>query len=1246
MKNKRDIFKQIIVIATIFIVAVIITVLNIKMIFNVANRQTDELGSLQMESIRGQLQQTLDDAKLQTLDVANEIDVLMAKEATKADIDEYLINKKRELSSGSCINVYAAGSDWHSIPDFVEPEDFDPTQRIWYTGAQQEKNATYITQPYVDLASGNVCFTVSSMLSDDETVVALDYNMTKMQDYINALSDEGRTSVIVTESGEIVGYADASFLGRTLTDVLPEYVDILELEKSNANQVVLPKTVNGVSQTIFCGKTENNWYLILCVNNTELYRGSYTQLGWLCLVNAILIIAIVILYLNTLRNRRKAESALKIKEDFLAHMSTELKTPIASIINVSNPNLSNDSSEGMEKIRESAFRLSDMVDNLISYSNIVGNEKTDSQAIKNNFNSDTNKRIRAAIIGVIMAAMVVSVYLFSESRVRLGSQAIAEESSGYEYDLSQWITEQKSILSMFSNTITANPDILNDYEGAVKFLDDITKKYSDISVVYMTNPEAEHTVIMNNGWEPSEGWYVEERQWYIDTMSSKDGFNISSPYFDEQTGLYCVTFSQRVYDQDGVFLGNFGIDFYMDKLINILGESYSNTGYAFLVDGDGNIINHPNAYYQMTQNGATSVFDTEFKNVYADGGKINYITDYDNVKKACVATKNAESQFTVIVVKNWWSIFGNIIIYCVIFVALFGACVAAVYYLINHLMRWQDAVNEQLRDAVNAATIAGEAKSQFLAQMSHEIRTPINAVLGMNEMIIRESTDNTIKEYAEDIKSAGRTLLSLINSILDFSKIEDGKMEIIEVEYDTSSLVNDLINMVSDRARKKGLELKLEIDEYIPATLFGDDLRIRQVVTNLLSNAVKYTTNGSVTLKMQGSRINDDELALFVAVSDTGMGIKEEDKEKLCTSFQRLDQEKNRHIEGTGLGLSIVNRLLQMMGSELKIDSVYGEGSSFYFEIRQKIIIGSPMGDYATRRQNFDDEGKMHAYAPDAAVLVVDDNEVNLKVARSLLKLAGICPHTAASGVQCIDAVENNKYDIIFLDHMMPGMDGIETLQQLLSKKLIDENSVVIALTANAIVGARERYLEAGFTDYLSKPIDIDKLEEKLIKYIPEEKVSYRKTSDENANANGGASGNQSEVSEAALNGENAEAAEEKTGVLDHELALKFLLGDEEAYNEIAEVYIETSNDKIADLDKFYDEKDWKSFSVVVHGIKSSSLSVGAQKLSDLAKAMEYASEEGNADFVEENYFTLLTMYQEVLTELRNYLEEVNNPEQ
>lgn len=1241
-KQTKNSFGLIIV---ILLIALVVTTLNIRMIFNVTSRQTEELGTLQMNGIRAELQSTLDAARQDALIVSSEVGLILQRNESTEVLEYYLRTKKDNFSESSCINVYAAGPDWHVIPDFEEPEDFDPAAREWYIGAVQEAGRVYISQPYMDLASDNVCFTVARYLEEADAVVSLDYNLLKVQDYIKAMSEGGRAALIVTEDGRIAGYNDTTQLGKSLADVLPEYVDILELEKNNKNLVVLPQTIDGVKQTVFCSKTENNWYLILCVNTAELYKSSYQQMAWLTLVNAGLILTIVSLYMLSLRNRRKAERALRVREEFLAGMSTELRSPLSAIINNSNPDLNIPAQEGMERIRESALRLSDMVDNLLSYSNIVTTTEKQKKRENDEFHfTGMNKRIRSAIIGIILFTMIISAVIFSASNLRLGNQQLQQESDHYEYALSQWIVEQKSILSMFCNMITANPEILNDYDRCIQFLDDITRNYKDISVVYMTNPEAEHTVMMNNGWQPEEGWYVEERQWYIDTINSQTGFNISSPYFDEQTGLYCVTFSQRVYDKNGRFLGNFGIDFYMDKLIDILGESYTDTGYAFLVDADGSIINHPYAYYQMTQSTSSNILDKNYKNAYANRGAITRIKDYDNATKACIAVQNTDSNFTVVVVRNWWSIYGSIILVCSLFVLLFGICVYAVYYLISRLMKWQVSVNEQLQEAVDSATAAGKAKSQFLAQMSHEIRTPINAVLGMNEMIIRESSENSIKEYAADIQSAGRTLLSLINSILDFSKIEDGKMEIVNIEYDTSSMINDLVNMISERAAKKNLELKLDIDPNLPMTLYGDDMRIRQVITNLLTNAVKYTESGSVTLKMSGNLLEGNRLALNVSVTDTGIGIRDEDKDMLCQSFQRLDQERNHNIEGTGLGLSIVSKLLAMMDSDLKIDSVYGEGSTFYFSVEQGIVTAEPIGDYSKHHAEAmkSMDGSAFLYAPTAQILIVDDNEMNLKVARNLMKRNGIIPETVTSGMQCISAVENKKYDIIFLDHMMPGMDGIETLHQLKHKNLVDEDSVIIALTANAISGAKEMYMEEGFRDYLSKPIDVNRLEQKLVKYLPEEKISYKSTEEKKPMPEE-KPGEETTAKEALPETPAAEvpAAEEETGggLINYELGMGYCANDPEFYREVAEAYLEEADEKLEKLDGFYEAQDWKNYAIIAHAIKSTSLTIGAESLSTLAKEHEFAGKEERAEDIDASYVDFLELYQNVLMELKAKLE-------
>ena len=385
-----------------------------------------------------------------------------------------------------------------------------------------------------------------------------------------------------------------------------------------------------------------------------------------------------------------------------------------------------------------------------------------------------------------------------------------------------------------------------------------------------------------------------------------------------------------------------------------------------------------------------------------------------------------------------------------------------------------------------------EAKSKFLASMSHEIRTPINAVIGMNEMILREAKDPTILSYAGDIKSASRTLLTLINGVLDLSKIESGKMEIVPAKYETAEVVDDLVNMTADRASQKGLMLKLDIDEKLPKGLYGDDVKIRQVILNLLTNAVKYTEKGTITLTLRGENVTKDDCTLFVEVKDTGIGIKEEDMEKLFQSFQRLDENRNRTIEGTGLGMSIVDGMLKLMNSRLEIKSKYGEGSSFSFRIHQEVSDATPMGTYHKhRKEEAEKAPKKTLKVLQADVLIVDDNELNLKVAAALMKKMNVFPDLANSGQQSIEMARKKHYDIIFMDHMMPEMDGIEALEILKKEKLLEGGTVVIALTANAISGARETYLAAGFQDYLSKPMIPPELEKMMETYLPDGSYTF-----------------------------------------------------------------------------------------------------------------------------------------------------------
>ena len=396
---------------------------------------------------------------------------------------------------------------------------------------------------------------------------------------------------------------------------------------------------------------------------------------------------------------------------------------------------------------------------------------------------------------------------------------------------------------------------------------------------------------------------------------------------------------------------------------------------------------------------------------------------------------------------------------------------------------------DQIRAAKEEAEYANQAKSKFLAQMSHEIRTPINAVMGMDEMILRESRDPDIRAYARDIYDAGNVLLSLINDILDTTKIESGKMEIVPVEYGMKKLIQDLVNLTSQRAQAKDIKLELEIDPDLPKVLYGDDVRIRQVITNILTNAVKYTMTGTVWFRIKGAR-SGEKIRLHVEVEDTGIGIKEEDLPKLFEEYRRIEEGRNRSIEGTGLGMTITVKLLKLMGSRLEVSSIYGKGSKFYFDLDQKVIDSTPIGYIGTKSRT--EEVYAASYEPftaeEAKVLVVDDNSMNRKVFRNLLKPTRVRVSEAASGPESLVMVENEHYDVIFMDHMMPEMDGVETMQRM--RKMECCNGIPIyVLTANVMSGAKESYMSMGFDGFISKPIIAGNLEDTLRAALPAEYV-------------------------------------------------------------------------------------------------------------------------------------------------------------
>ncbi len=543
-------------------------------------------------------------------------------------------------------------------------------------------------------------------------------------------------------------------------------------------------------------------------------------------------------------------------------------------------------------------------------------------------------------------------------------------------------------------------------------------------------------------------------------------------------------------------------------------------------------------------------------------------------------------------------------------------------------------VTEEVETAARLE-IASRAKSRFLAQMSHEIRTPINAVLGMNEMILRESKDGEIRNYATNIESAGKTLLFLINSILDFSKIEDGKMELVPVTYDTASFINDLYHSIIQRAEAKDLSFVLEADENLPRALVGDNVRFSQVIMNLLTNAVKYTEKGGVTLTLREESRKGNKVRIYVAVKDTGIGIREEDRDRLFISFERLDKVRNHSIEGTGLGISIIKSILSMMGSTLELESTYGKGSVFSFTVEQEIADETPIGDYEKRLRESGRQRKKDDLisAPNAKVLVVDDNDMNLKVAANLLKLCGIRSDLATSGEETISKMRQNIYDIVLLDYMMPKMDGVETLNKLKEEQLIPENTAMIVLTANAVVGARESYLAAGFRDYLSKPMEVKQLVEKLKAYLPEEAYQTKEEPGRNT-ADSGFIMEFAPISEI----EEEERADREYDLemlssrgVDVEAGLNYCADHRTMYYELLSDFTLSWEREMEKIDGFYREENWQNYEVKVHAFKSNVRIIGFTDLAEQAKKLEEAAGKRDVDYIRNNHDHLRQVSEEVV---------------
>ena len=875
--------------------------------------------------------------------------------------------------------------------------------------------------------------------------------------------------------------------------------------------------------------------------------------------------------------------------------------------------------------------------------------------------------IPMAIIFVLMVFMMIYTTRVIQNVSVANIRDVGEDRiDSVTAQMENYLNNTKSVLWVTADTVDHMSQNGTDAQEILRY---ITEESTNQESHFDENYSGIYGYVMGeymdgDGWVPPEGYEPQERDWYKAAVAAGGEATIVPPYVDAQTGAVIISISRMLSNGTDVL----SLDVTMNHIQDIVSELHiKGKGYGFVVNHDGMIIAHHDEALKGTYMSETDSGQLLMEKIL-EAGNGSFEIEIDSGKSTAFVHRILDQWYIVILVSNqelyqdvWHQLAVNILISMVIF-----SLITFFYYLgykneqnYSHCIEEMRAEEQKqayearaLRLEKEAADHANKAKSDFLAEMSHEIRTPINAVLGMNEMVLRESSRakrliksggedigaafSNIDTYAGNIERAGKNLLSIINDILDFSKIEAGKTDIIEAPYTLSSVLRDVNNLISFKAKEKGLVFSVSVDETIPDGLCGDEARVRQVMTNILNNAVKYTRSGSVSMDI--SMVESDELViggmvnLIITVRDTGIGIKPEDIAKLFTKFQRVDLNANSTVEGTGLGLAITRSLLTMMNGSIRVESEYGKGSAFTVSLPQRIVSLAAIGNIHARfeeRVSSVDTRDETFHAPDAHILIVDDTPMNLTVAIGLLRNTGIQIDSAVSGEEALALTQSQAYDLILMDQRMPRMDGTEAMR-LIREQTGGHNShtPVICVTADAVIGARERYLEQGFTDYLTKPINSSELEKLLIRYLPPEKVII--ITEE--------AGDTAEEDPVRDSHDWLKAA----GVAPDE-GLSYCEGNPELYDAILREYLKAAGERQKQMQRCIDEGNWKDYGTLVHALKSTSRMIGARGVSETAAALEAASDQGDSGTILRMHPGMMTQYRALSEALASHIDTVDD---